>query len=87
MGESAAEKQKRLMQQEIAKLSGKLTSYDLKKQQLINQGPSPDMVDLQDQLRTPPLNDHTRTHMHQEAHQSEEEVGEEEEAEVATHLT
>jgi hypothetical protein len=68
MGESAAEKQKRLIQQEIAKLSGKLTSYDLKKQQLINQGPSPDMVDLHDQLRTPQLSGHTRTDTHREAH-------------------
>lgn len=77
--ESAADKQKRLIQQEIAKLSGKLAAppYWTRGQKLINQEQSPD-TDKADHHAPHPTQQQDPTHMHQEVLPEEEEgVGEE----------
>jgi DNA topoisomerase IA len=77
--ESAADKQKRLIQQEIAKLSGKLAAppYWTRGQKLINQEQSLD-TDKADHHAHHPTQQQDPTHMHQEVLPEEEEgVGEE----------
>jgi hypothetical protein len=77
--ESAADKQKRLIQQEIAKLSGKLvvSLYWTRGQKLINQEQSPD-TDKADHHAPHPTQHQDLIHMHQEViPEAEEGVGEE----------
>jgi hypothetical protein len=81
--ESAADKQKRLIQQEIAKLSGKLVvpPYWTRGQKLINQEQSPD-TDKADHHDPHPTQQQDLIHMHQEVLL---EVEAEEGGEVDTH--
>ena len=81
--ESAADKQKRLIQQEIAKLSGKLVVplYWTRGQKLINQEQYPD-TEKADHHAPHPTQQQDPTHMHQEVLPEEEEGGE---GEVGTH--
>jgi hypothetical protein len=81
--ESAADKQKRLIQQEIAKLSGKLPrSFQWRgHQQLINQEQSLD-TDKADHHAPHPTQQQDLIHMHPEVLPEEEGGGEEE---VDTH--
>jgi hypothetical protein len=82
--ESAADKQKRLIQQEIAKLSGKLarTRLNRRLQKLINQAPSPDM-DIPAHHARHPTQQLGVIHTHQEELLQEvEDVGGEEEGDT-----